>query len=96
MLNANRTCWSLLTLTFLWCAPSASAEDRRFDKSHVVVMTFNAEFMWDGVQPEEGQVNFAWKGSKTEEDDLMSKIADIINEANPDSVNLVEVGGMDS
>lgn len=67
------------------------AEDRRTDKNWLSVMTLNAEFMWDGVEPEEGQVNFAWKHSQTEAEEHMADIADVIIEQNPDIVNLVEV-----
>lgn len=34
------------------------ADDRRTDKSVLVVMTLNAEFLWDGVTPEEGRGHF--------------------------------------
>ena len=57
-------------------------------------MTFNAEFLWDGVEPEEGQVNFAWKGSKDESEERMSEIAQVIIQSNPDIINLVEVEGL--
>jgi len=69
----------------------ARSEDRRPNKSFLVIMTLNAEFLWDGVEPEEGRVDFPWKGSKTEADEHMSNIADIIIHSNPDIVNLVEV-----
>jgi hypothetical protein len=56
----------------------ASAEDRRPDTSMLVIMTLNAEFLWDGVEPEEGQVDFPWKFSQTEAEDHMREVADII------------------
>ncbi len=56
-------------------------------------MTFNAEFLWDGVDPEEGaaDVTFPWKGRPEEARDHMRAIADIVIQENPDIVNLVEV-----
>lgn len=67
------------------------AEDRRTDRSVLVIMTLNAEFLWDGVAPEEGQVNFEWKGSQTEAEEHMRRVAEVIIRSNPDIVNLVEV-----
>jgi endonuclease/exonuclease/phosphatase family metal-dependent hydrolase len=68
-----------------------TAEDRRSDKTKLCVMTLNAEFLWDGVEPEEGQVNFPWKFSQTEAEEHMRKVAELIISGNPDIVNLVEV-----
>lgn len=61
-------------------------------------MTLNAEFLWDGVDPEEGssQVSFPWKGSQTEAEEHMEKVAEIIIRANPDIINLVEVENLQS
>ena len=67
------------------------AEDRRNDKSILVLMSLNAEFLWDGVSPKEGQADFPWKSSQTEAEDHMQKVAEIIIRSNPDIVNLVEV-----
>ena len=69
----------------------ANADDRRTDKSVLVIMTLNTEFLWDGVEPEEGQASFPWKFSQTEAAEHMSRIAEIIIRSNPDIVNLVEV-----
>lgn len=44
----------LLTVLIVLSASALPAEDRRSDKSRLVVMTLNAEFLWDGVDPEEG------------------------------------------
>ncbi len=41
-------------------------DDRREDRSRLVVMSFNAEFMWDGLLPEEGSAYFPWKGNPPE------------------------------
>ncbi|MEP0826501.1 MAG: lamin tail domain-containing protein [Nitrososphaera sp.] len=65
-------------------------DDRRLDKSKLKLMTFNAEFLFDGVDPE-GQADFPWKGSTDEARSHMAEIADVIKSANADIVNLVEV-----
>jgi exonuclease III len=54
-------------------------------------MTLNAEFLWDGVEPEEGTADFPWKGSEVEARDHMQDVADIIIAANPDIISLCEV-----
>jgi len=80
----------LLLFTLLW------GDDRRSDKSVLVVMTLNAEFLWDGVDPEEGAADFPWKGSQTEAEEHMQKVAQLIIQGNPDIVNLVEVENIQS
>jgi exonuclease III len=70
------------------------AEDRRTDKSVLVLMSLNGEFLWDGVPPEEGQADFPWKNSQTEAEDHMHNVAEVIIRSNPDIVNLVEVENM--
>jgi exonuclease III len=59
-------------------------------------MTFNAEFLWDGVAPEEGQAQFPWKSSQTEAEEHMAKVAQVIIAANPDIVNLVQVENLEA
>src|ERR1051325_1965551 len=72
---------------------SARGDDRRTDKTQVTIMHLNAEFMWDGKAPEEGnpQVKFDWKGSPVEAAAHMQAVAAIINRNNPDIVSLCEV-----
>jgi exonuclease III len=82
---------ALAVLVSLLLVQYSFAEDRRPDPSVLVIMTFNAEFLWDGVQPEEGQADFPWKGSQTEAEEHMRRIAEVIIRANPDVINLVEV-----
>lgn len=67
------------------------AEDRRQDKSALTVMTLNAEFLWDGIEPEEGRVDFPWKHSETEAAEHMEEISEIIRQNSPDILHLVEV-----
>ncbi len=55
------------------------------------IMTFNAEFLWDGVEPEEGNADFPWKGNQKRAEARMKQIAQVIQKHNPDLVNLVEV-----
>ncbi len=57
----------------------------------LVIMTFNAELLWDGVLPEEGRLEFPWKGNKEKAEAHMEKVAQVIRQENPDIVNLVEV-----
>src|SRR5262245_60761844 len=87
---------ALAALVSLLLAHYSVAEDRRPDPSVLVIMTFNAEFLWDGVQPEEGQADFPWKGSQTEAEEHMRRIAEVIIRANPDVINLVEVENLAS
>lgn len=84
----------LITVALLLASFQVSAADRRFDKSQLVVMTFNGEFLWDGRAPEEGQVSFAWKNAPDEADERMEAVAAVIAAHNPDIVNLVEVEGV--
>src|SRR5262249_54782188 len=67
-------------------AHEAQADDRRIDKTQVTIMHLNAEFMWDGVAPEEGQpsIHFDWRGSPVEAAAHMQAVAAIINRNNPD------------
>lgn len=80
------------------CLPAvtARAEDRRADTGRLTIMTFNAQFLWDGEPPEEGQVQFPWKGAPTEAQARMEKIAAIIRQCDPDIVNLVEVENLEA
>lgn len=59
-------------------------------------MTLNAEFLWDGIAPEEGSADFPWKDSQTEAEEHMRAVADLIIRANPDVINLVEVENLQS
>lgn len=59
-------------------------------------MTFNAEFLWDGLAPEEGQVSFAWKGDPDAAAEHMQRVADVIIYSDPDIVHLVEVENLDT
>lgn len=95
--SASRAWGLLLSLAvFIGTVGLPHAADRRNDPGRLVIMTLNAEFLWDGVQPEEGRANFPWKGSQTEAEDHMRKVADLIIRSNPDIVNLVEVENLDA
>ena len=59
--------------------------------SSITIMTLNAKLLWDGVLPEEGRLEFPWKGDETKAREHMKKVAEIIRKENPDIVNLVEV-----
>src|SRR6266536_1042961 len=78
----------------LWItAVSLCADDRRTDTASLTIMTFNAEFLWDGVEPEDGAdtLDFPWRHSQTEAEEHMAKVAEIVIRANPDILNLVAV-----
>lgn len=66
-------------------------EDRRRDAGRLVLMALNAEFLWDGVAPEEGKIDFPWKGSQLEAEKHMADVAEIIRSRDPDLVHLSEV-----
>ncbi|TKJ34600.1 MAG: hypothetical protein CEE38_17145 [Planctomycetes bacterium B3_Pla] len=89
--NPFRLVCLLIAAAFLVMVTSVFGADRRPNKATLTIMTLNTEFMWDGVEPEEGQPNFDWKHSETEAAEHMAEIAEIIRAGNPDIVNLVEV-----
>lgn len=76
---------------FLFCSGTVYAFDRRVDKSRLSIMTFNAQYLWDGVEPEKGEETFPWKSSKTKAEEHMKMVAGVIKANNPDIVNIVEV-----
>jgi exonuclease III len=73
-----------------------SQSDRRENTNHLTVTTFNAEFLWDGLQPEEGQVDFSHKNNPQEAGEHMEDIAYVLRQVNADIVNIVEVEGIDA
>ena len=77
-------------LLFVLALPAA-AEDRRQDKTRLKVATFNAEFLWDGRAPEEGEGDFPWKGSPQKAEAHMAEIAEVVRALDADLLNLVEV-----
>lgn len=77
-------------------AVSASAADRRPDAARLRIMSLNAEFLWDGEAPEEGQVSFPWKHAPDEAREHMREIADVIIAHDPDIVTLIEVENLDA
>ena len=86
----------LLVSTCLSCASKALQldPDRRPDKSSLVLMTLNAEWLWDGIAPEDGQVRpdeVDWIGSPVRAAEHMKAVAELISSANPDIVLLCEV-----
>jgi endonuclease/exonuclease/phosphatase family metal-dependent hydrolase len=70
---------------------AAGAEDRRADKSRLVLMTLNAEFLWDGREPEDGRADFDRRGDPDAADAHLRRVAAIIARADADVVNLCEV-----
>lgn len=60
------------------------------------IMTFNCEFMWDGVEPEEGRIEFEHKGDVEKAEAHMKDLAEVIRRHNPHIVNLVETEGVNA
>lgn len=87
----------LITLSLSFTL-DAHTEDRRKNPSELLLMTFNAEFLWDGIVPEDGseQVQFPWRGSPQGALEHMQEIAEVIIEHDPDIVNLIEVENLDA
>ena len=75
--------WPLAVLLVVGLPEAGLAEDRRTAPCRLNVMTFNEEFLWDGVEPEEGSADFPWKGSQTEAEDHMRQVAEVIKRVNP-------------
>lgn len=88
-LRSGRTIGILPILLLLACRPAT--EDHRADASRLVLMNLNAEFLWDGVAPEEGKIDFPWKGSREKAEAHMADVAEIIRAHDPDVVHLAEV-----
>ena len=90
------------------CAPPATeefrAEESRADGSRgthtsresVLLMAWNVEFLWDGVAPEEGKIDFEWKGSKERAERHMADVAEVVKAHDPDILHLSEVENLDA
>lgn len=79
-------------LGFLLGAADLHAEDRRRDKTRLVVATWNAEFLWDGRQPEDGDdATFPWRGSPAKAEAHMADLARVVRDLDADLLNLAEV-----
>lgn len=91
----QRLCIALLVCHL---APLAHAEDRRTDPDKLTIMTFNVEFMWDGIAPEEGssRIEFDHRGNPELAAAKMARIAEIIRKADADIVSLDEVENLDA
>jgi hypothetical protein len=87
---------SAVVILALLSAVVSLAEDRRPGHSRLRIMTINGEFPWDGVAPEEGNVDFPWKGSQTEAEEHMAAVAELITRNDPDVANVVEIENADA
>ncbi len=54
-------------------------------------MAWNVEFLWDGRAPEEGKIDFEWKGSPGKAEAHMADVAAIVKADDPDILHLSEV-----
>ena len=87
--------WLVGLLAIAFCVGSLSGCGIVSNKQ-LKIMTYNAEFLWDGVEPEEGNADFPWKGDQKQAEARMKKIAKVIKKNDPDLVNLVEVENLDA
>ncbi len=82
----------LIAVLWLTCLTvPAEAGDRRPLPNRLTVMTWNCEFLWDGLPPEQGIADFPHKGSPEKAAEHMRLIAEVIRKESPDILNLVEV-----
>ena len=90
-----RTVFTALVL-LLTIAPGAHAEDRRPDPTRLTLLNYNAQFLWDGIAPEDGSKNvtFPWRGNPKLADAHMAQVAKVIRQHDPDIINLDEVEGL--
>ncbi len=85
-----------LLLTACW---PVATEDRRVtavdsghgDVTQLVLMAWNVEFLWDGRSPEEGKIDFEWKGSPEKAEAHMADVAAVVRAHDPDILHLSEV-----
>lgn len=89
---------SLLPLCLLLLACGAPiAQDLRharheaYSGDQLVLMAWNAEFLWDGVAPEEGEIDFPWRGSPAKAAKHMADVAEVVRAHDPDILHLAEV-----
>lgn len=88
----------LTAFTLAFSALPGHADDRRTDPTRLTLLNYNAEFLWDGIEPEDGSasITFPWRGNPELADQKMARIARIIREHDPDMINLDEVEGLDA
>lgn len=85
---------SLLLLSILLltaCPPMPEGPADGDTVSKLVLMAWNAEFLWDGRPPEEGKIDFEWKGSPEAAEAHMADVAAIVKAHDPDILHLSEV-----
>ena len=57
----------------------------------VTIMTWNTEFLWDGLDPEEGRADFPWKGDPKAAGARIAAVAAVISTIDPDIAVLQEI-----
>jgi endonuclease/exonuclease/phosphatase family metal-dependent hydrolase len=69
-------------------SPSSSAQSVR-------IVAWNPEFLWDGLEPEDGssEVEFAWKGNPEIAARRIAEVAEILGGLDPDIAVLSEIEG---
>ncbi len=68
-----------------------SPATRQTPGERLVLMAWNVEFLWDGKAPEEGEIDFEWKGSQQKAEAHMADVAAIVKTHDPDVLHLSEV-----
>ena len=74
----------------------ACSSDRNYSEKTIRIATLNCEFLWDGLEPEEGNltVEFPHKGKPALAREHIYNIAEVIKSINADIINLAEVEGI--
>jgi hypothetical protein len=95
--GAPRVAWALggllAAVTVFGPSPAAAQQDRRPDDAVLKIMSFKAQFLWDGKVLEEGtsEVVLPWKHSEAEAEAHMDDVARVSIQNDPDVIILVEV-----
>ena len=78
--------------------PAAHAEDRRPDRTRLTIASFNVEFLWDGIAPEDGssQIEFPHRGNPVLANEKMARLAVVLRELDADVVTLIEVENLEA
>jgi endonuclease/exonuclease/phosphatase family metal-dependent hydrolase len=83
---------SLVCLVSSWVVLGTGivADDRRPDRNRLSLATFNANFLFDGRQPE-GNAAFPWKGNPARAREHLERVADVLREVSADILHISEV-----
>lgn len=82
---------AILIILLLFWQLSYAQNDRRNNKKSIVIGTFNTNFLWDGIKPEDGIIDNIHKNNPQVAAQHMKNIAHVIKEINADILNIIEV-----